>query len=148
MLGPFDIGLVAARLLAVAPAFRLVAGAAELEAALGSVGAGTVPAAYVLLARENATPSRGGSQRLIQQVEAAVSVIIVARSYRQADLGTAAGDDIATLIAAARGAVLGWTPDAAGVEPFELQSGRLEQRKGATLWWQEIYRTRYRLEAA
>lgn len=148
MLGPFDIAPIIARIAANVSTLRLVAGAAELEAAITSAGAGTTPAAYVLLAREAAGASRGGSQRLIQQVDVSLSVVIAARNFRQADLGSAAGADLAALITAIRTALLGWTPDGASIDPIELQAGRLEQRKAATLWWQDIFRTRYRLEAA
>lgn len=146
MLGPFDTAAVIARIQTLAQALRLVAGAAELDAAVNSTGAATVPAAYVLLARESAGQSRGHSQRLVQQVDVALSVVIAARSYRRADLGSAAGQDLAALIAAVRGALIAWTPDANTTSPLDLQAGRLEQRQGATLWWQDIYRTRYRLE--
>lgn len=146
MLGPFATTTVIARLAANVPTLRLVAGAAELDAAINSTGAGTVPAAYVLLARESAGQSRGSSERLIQQVEVTLSVVLVARNYRQADLGQAAGADLAALIAAVRSALIGWPPSPADTSPLELQSARLEQRHGAQLWWQEVYRARYRLE--
>lgn len=145
--GPFDTAAVIARLVANVPALRLVAGAAELDAAINSTGAGTVPAAYVLLARESAGASRGSSERVVQQIDVALSVIVAARNYRQADLGNAAGADLAALVAAVRGALIGWTPSPSDTLPLDLQSGRLEQRQGAQLWWQEIYRTRYTLEA-
>lgn len=147
MLGPFDPAAVIARLSASVPALRLVAGAAELDAAINSTGAGTVPAAYVLLARESAGASRGSSERVVQQIDVAMSVVIVTRNYRQADLGAAAGADLTAIIAAVRGALIGWTPSPADTLPLDLQSGRLEQRQGAQLWWQDIYRTRYQLEA-
>jgi len=148
MFGPFDIAAVITRLQSSVPTLRLVAGAAELDAAVDNAGSGVVPAAYVLLARESATANRGSSQRVSQIVDVALSVVVVARNYRQADLGSAAGADLKALIAAVRGALIGWTPSPADTLPIDLQSGRLEQRSGATLWWQEIYRTRYTLEAA
>lgn len=147
MLGPFAASDVIDRLRVSVPALRLIAGAAELDAALNSTSASTVPAAYVLLARETASASRGSSERVVQQVDVALSVILVARNYQRADLGAAAGADLAALTAAVRGALIGWTPSPADTLPLDLQSGRLESRQGASLWWQEIYRTRYTLEA-
>lgn len=147
MLGPLDTAAIADRLRVNVPALRLVAGAAELDAAVTSTAAGVVPAAYVLLSRESASASRGGSERVVQQVEVALSVIVVARNYRQADLGAATGADLAALVSAVRAALIGWTPNLSTTLPIDFQSGRLEQRQGGQLWWQEIYRTRYTLEA-
>lgn len=53
-----------------------------------------------------------------------------------------------SVLIAVRNAVVGWTPNASDTLPFELQSGRLEKYSGATLWWQEVYRANYTLEAA
>ncbi|MDP1696498.1 MAG: hypothetical protein Q8L45_01715 [Xanthomonadaceae bacterium] len=145
MLGPFDITPVIDRLRASVPTLRQVAGAAELDAAMNSVNASTVPAAYVLPALESAGETRGSSQRLIQIVSVTVAVVIAVRNYRRADLGSAAGADLGGVVAAVRSAVLGWTPPG-GEKPFDFKAGRLERRQDAALWWQDLYRTQYRIE--
>ena len=143
--GPFDTDPVIARIKSAVPAFRLVAGAAELDAAMTSAASSVTPAAYVLLARESASESRGSSQRLIQAVSVTLSVVVAARNYRQADLGTAAGADLRSLLTALRTALLGWVP-AGSERPLDFQNGRLERRQDATLWWQDLYRAQYRIE--
>jgi hypothetical protein len=145
--GPLSNAPYIERLRAIATALRLVAGAAELEAALSSAAASVLPSAYVLIARESAAESRGGTQRVIQRVTVDISVVYAVRNYRTQDLGSAAGADLESVIRAGRAALIGWTPDAVVCDPTVLLSGRLERRRGAELWWQDILRTRYRLEA-
>lgn len=126
-------------------ALKLVAGAAELASAIdGSTGIQS-PSAYVVLAREDAASHAGGAGHLVQSVNVALGVTLCVRNYARADLGGAAGTDLESIRASVRGALLNWMhPDAELV--FDLQSGSVYQYDKGTLWWQDVFRSRYRIE--
>lgn len=141
--GPFDIGLLIARLQAKAPLLKFVQGAAELATALQQGAAPQTPCGYVLLASEAAPNSYGSSEAHVQTIAVTVNVVLVMRNYRTAELGAGTvKDDLNAVIAQVRGAVLGWAPDSAS-SGFNLSGGRLENYTNATVWWNEAYQNSY-----
>lgn len=142
MLGPFPTAEVMHRLKGV-PALRLVGGAADLATAR-SQKPKAVPAAFVVTSETARPPAGATSGQLIQQVEAAISVVLFVRNVAHQDSGAAARAEMDALIAAVRTALLNWTPDAA-FEPVSLRASRDEAYELGELVVQEIYRTTYRL---
>jgi hypothetical protein len=141
--GPFDIGLVIARLAAQVPAFKFVQGAAELAVAMKAGGAPQTPCAYVLLAAERARGATyGTSEAHVQTIDTTVNVVLALRNYRTSQLGAQVKDDLKTLISATRGALLGWGP-MAQASGFDFAGGRLEDYNDATVWWNEAYNVNY-----
>ncbi len=140
----FDIAPVIERLRLQVPALRQVAGAAELASAIESGKGAQTPSAFVVLATEQGNPPLGLSSQFVQHVEVAVTVMLCVRNYARAALGAAAGADLAPILTATRAALLAWCPDGAD-DVFELASGRVDDFDAGTLWWQDVYRTRYRV---
>src|SRR5690606_38040467 len=109
----FNIAPVIARLAALRkpgttdPLFRQVRGAADL-AAVTEIRGFIAPEAFVVLMIERGKPAAG---RTRQPVVAAFSVVLVGRNYAHQQHGQPAADDVAVLKAAAREALIGWTPN-------------------------------------
>lgn len=130
------------------PELRLVAGTAELVTALEGGQGVQSPSAYVALAREDAASPVGASGGvLIQQVNVSLGVVLCVRNYKRADLGGAAGADLESIRDKVRAALLNWLHPAADLAT-SLQTGSVRHYDKGTLWWQDIYRTRYRIEAS
>lgn len=118
---------------------KLIAGAAEFQAAVENAPTAT-PAAYVMEADETGGPNLIGNT-VIQQI--ASNVVIVLVTHNVADpKGAAAALDMITLRRAVRTLLLGWSPTAA-CDPLEFAKGALANFKNGHLWWQDIYRTSY-----
>ncbi len=141
----FDIAPIIERLRLAVPTLRQVAGAAELAAAIESGKGAQTPSAFVVLATEQGNPPHGLSSQFVQHVEVAVTVMLCVRNYARASLGAAAGADLVPILAATRQALLAWQPDGAD-DLLELASGRVDDFDAGTLWWQDVYRTRYRIQ--
>lgn len=131
-----DTSAVIARLAAQLSGFVVVAGAADLDAAIETAPA--APAAYVLPLAESAAESDLATlvhQRLVQEF----AVVIVVANLRDAR-GAAAAAELTARRAAVRAALLGWVMDAATGEPVTFVTGRLLQFRDARLWWSDEYR--------
>jgi hypothetical protein len=143
MLGPFPTADVLTRLKGVS-ALRFVGGAADLGTArLQKPHA--PPAAYVVTSETAPPPAGATSGQLIQRAAVAISVVLFVNNVRNQDSGAGARVEMDALIAAVRGAVLNWTPDAA-FEPVSFSASRDEAYEAGWLVVQEIYRTTYRLQ--
>jgi hypothetical protein len=144
--GPLDLAPIIQRLEERASALQGVEIAGDFEA-LGDAGAPRrAPWAFVMLGADRA-PRHAGvtSGKIIQSADCLLGVVVCVRNLRRADLGTAASEDLVPVLRSVRGALIGWThPEARN--PFDLQSGRHLRFKGGYLWWQETYRTDYRIE--
>jgi hypothetical protein len=139
--GPFDVLPVIARIRNQATGFRDVGGAADRAAV--QTGTTPMPAAYVMLGDERPTPKAGaGGGSQIQSVTATFGVLIALRDYRVSGRGATVFDPLNTLIAAVRGAMLGWSPDAYHTGT-EMAGARLQSYDASVLWWLETYRTTY-----
>lgn len=138
----FDIAPIIGRLQTEVPVLRVVAGAAELSAAAeGSKGLQT-PCAFVTLSAEQTGDQRGMASAFVQNVQVSVSVMVVVRNYARANLGAAAGADLLPVLSAIRTALLGWKPASAD-DVMNLSAGRVFDFDTGTLWWEDVYRTRY-----
>ena len=131
-----DVSPIIARLQAQATGFVVIAGAADLDAAIDS--SPTPPAAYVIPLAEQATAS-DITPVVSQRVVSAFGIVIVVANVRDV-AGAAAAADLVSRRAAVRTALLGWVPDAATGEPIEFGAGRLLQFRDARLWWTDEYR--------
>lgn len=140
--GPFDIGQVVTRLRGQVTGLRAVGGAADFAAAVERPGA--LPAAFVLLAREDAKPKAGGSAIGIQAIDVKFGVVLALQHYRSSERGAAQADVLRPLITEVRTALVGWEPAADGpAQRIDLVSGQLLRYDQATAWWQETFSTRY-----
>ena len=142
--GPLTLAPIAERLRGVTE-LRGVEGVADMESAVQAGGPKQSPWAYVLPGREDARPSTGTTEALIQSVNTLVGVVICARNLRQAGTAEAATADIQPVIQVVRTRLLGWRHPAARTA-FDFHSGRVLQHTAGLIWWQEIYRTDYRIE--
>lgn len=136
---PFDVQPVIARLAAEVPALLAVGGAADYAAVKG-LNDFRPPCAFVLLAREKAQPHAGQST---QRVLITFGVAVAVRNFRVADRGAAAASDLSTQLAAIRGALIGWTPEAASPDRRGIQfiQGDLTNYDAGTLLWTDVYQT-------
>jgi hypothetical protein len=128
----------------VVPSLRLVGGAAQFERALG--GLTTLPAAFVLPAREQAGESAFMDQLVEQLVNAEFAVVLAVRNLAD-DEGAAAVEALEPVRTAVRDALLGWqpAPDAHGCE---YVAGELVAFDNGVLWWQDTYRTGYLIRSS
>jgi len=131
-----DVTPVIARLAQQAAGFVVVAGAADLDAAIETAPA--TPAAYVLPLAESAAAS-DLTPVVAQRVVMSFGVVLVVANLRDAR-GAAAAAALERHRAAVRQALLGWVPDAATGEPVEYAGGRLLQFRDQRLWWSDEYR--------
>lgn len=126
--------------LAALPELKLVAGAAEFQAASAS-NPKAAPAAYVFLLSEAAQPNSLGNVAVLQRVQAQIGVSIAVRNLADAQ-GAASGQDIQAVRQAIKTSLLGWQP-LAGCEPLERTSSDLLTFRDGYMWWQDAYTTAY-----
>lgn len=113
----------------------LIAGAAELDAAIDSTPA--VPAAYVLPLAETAEPSdlvSLHSQRVLQ----GFAVVVCVANLRD-PRGAAAAGDLHTRRMAVRAALVGWAPVPTDGEAVSFAAGRLLKFEAQRLWWTDEF---------
>lgn len=126
-----DLAPIIARLRDETSGFKVVGGAADLDA----IGNGVVPApaAYVIPISESAAPNdiAGG---FAQQVAVMFGVVVIASNLSDAT-GAAAMGGLEARRAAVRGALLGWVPDATNGATVSFSGGRLLRFGDGLLWW-------------
>ncbi|RWN30124.1 MAG: hypothetical protein EOR97_17275 [Mesorhizobium sp.] len=125
------------------PVFRIVGGAAEFAALAGEPKA--TPAAYVLVEEEQSEDNARMTGPVLQRVEADVAVIIVTRNVSD-NTGAAAAEEIETLKAKVRGALMGFVPAGDGSDPITHVSGSLLKAKSGNVWQRELFAAAYYLE--
>lgn len=118
---------------------RLVGGAAQLERAIEALT--TVPAAFVLPARETAADSPFMDQLVQQELRAEFTVVVAVRNLADA-AGSAAREELEPVREAIRAALLNWAPENA-TSGCEFVGGELAQFKDSLLWWADTYATSY-----
>lgn len=124
------------------PEFANVTGVAELVAAKGI--AQRRPACYIAPGQETADRD-AMIGRASQRVRETFGIWIAVANGASAT-GAAAQEQLGTLAAAARAALVGWQPDAEHT-PIELVSaGPVQWDDDQTLFWPELYQTEYYLE--
>lgn len=131
-----DLSPVVARLKAQLTGLKAIGASADLDAAIDGVVA--MPAAFVLPLAEQGT-DMGLLSSTAESIVQAFSVIHVLNNRRDA-LGGAALDDLKTLRANLRVALVGWVPDASSGEAVTFTSGRLLRMDGdGRLWWADEF---------
>lgn len=133
-----DAGPIIARLREAA-GLRLVGGAADLATAYGTP-LPTVPAAYVVMMAESASPNSLGNE-VEHQVTVRFAVVIAARNVADAT-GASVAAEVEVLRTAVRELLLGWLPKGA-IAVCEFVRGALADFDAGLMWWQDEYQTDY-----
>lgn len=144
--GPFPLADAVARLKDQVPALRLIGTAADLRSALEDKPR-AVPAAFVLK-EERSQPVSGSSNGvLLQMCQATVQVVLFVRNVSGERRGEGAREQMDTLIAEVRAALLKWSPDDTRFfHGLSHLASRDESYSGGWLVAQEIFQTRYPIE--
>lgn len=140
---PLDLAPIIRRLVDEVPAFRLVGGAAEFEAARQSLT--TTPAAFVLPAIDVAERSPFGNQVVEQRVTSEFVVLLAVENLAGKD-DRAVLQALRPVRAAVSAALLNWQPDSEA-DGCEYGAGRLYDVRQGTVWWQESYVTAFTLRS-
>lgn len=140
--GPYPLAPVITQLEGI-PALKLVGVAADLQAALAAKPLAH-PAAYVVL-RENADKPHGYTGTHVQAAHASVIVVLWVLNYRTVATGESSADDMDTLDAAVRNALISFTPDDSGYEPLWFQ-GNQDDFKAGWLVRQVAFQSDYRIQ--
>jgi hypothetical protein len=140
----FDIEPVVERLRAQLTGRWIVDTSAALDAAMAGAN-GVTPAVYVVPVAERSAPHAGGAGRLVQSTDVFFACVICVRNYRAANLGGDAIDDLVPARRAIADALVNWMPPGCELV-VDHDSGRLEKYTAGNVWWQEVFRTRMRLE--
>ncbi len=142
-LAPLDPRLVIARLKAQVSVLQLVGSAADFQAVKSLSGFRT-PSAYAVLANEVAQPKPTGTNGPVRQLaEATFGVVVAVRNYRAEDAEKS--DDLNAVLAAVRGAIIGWVPNLPMARGCQLVAGQPLDSDSATLLWGDLYSTQYSL---
>ena len=144
---PFDVGVIVARLESAVPALRAVGRAADY-AAIRALPDFPAPCAYVILAAERAVSKptghapRGQQISVRQVLEVNFGVALAVRNLREQQ-GEQVADELATFLAATRGALMGYVPDLDGARPCEFVGGDLQDYGAGTALWVDVYSTQH-----
>lgn len=138
------IASIIERLAARVPALKLAGGAASFERSAPALT--TMPAAFVLPARETASANPFAAQLVQQEVTAEFVVLIAVRNLAD-DEGAAALEALAPVREAVLTALLGWVPDDAEAG-CEYVAGDLLQFANGVIWWQDTYSTNFIVRSA
>lgn len=128
--------LIEARISTQIPAFKEVAGAADMANIMA--GRLTDSGCYIFQERVTATDSQLVGATM-QRLTVAFAVLIVVRNVKDARGGDAA-DASYTLQAALKTALLGWAPDASA-EPLEYSGGALVSFASGFFIWKDTFTT-------
>jgi hypothetical protein len=144
---PFDTKVIQQRLRDKVPALRSVQGAADY-AAITSLRDFAPPCAYVVLAGEKGTPTepgyapRGQVAQVDQMVQVAFGVVLVVRNYRE-QRGAQLADELSQMLAATRGALMGYVPDIAGSRACQFVQGDMHDYDASTALWVDVFQTQH-----
>lgn len=144
---PFDVGLVQERLRALVPALRQVGGAADY-AAVRALKDFPAPCAFVMLAREKGAANppghapRGQQIAVRQTATVTFGVVHALRNYRERR-GDQLRDELGEILAATRGALIGYVPDVDGARAIQWVQGDLSSYDAGTALWTEVYQTQH-----
>jgi hypothetical protein len=126
------------------PSLKLVGGAAQFERAF--TGLTTLPAVFVLPAKEAADTSPFMDQVVEQMVASEFAVLIAVRNLAD-DEGAAAVESLEPVRVAVRDALLAWQP-ATDYNGCEYRAGDLVAFDNGVLWWQDSYATAFMIRSA
>lgn len=141
IVGPFDTEPVIERLRTQTTTLRRIAGAAERTTAATDAGLQT-PAGYVLLAREDPLPHKGGAGVYRQTVRATFIVLLAIKNVRLSDLGMQGNETLQAAITDVRSALIGWQPTSESTA-CELAGAELQAYDQGVIWWVEAFQTNY-----
>ena len=145
MMNPFDLTPIIARLVAEVSELQEVGAAADY-AAIESLSSFRTPSAYVVLAGEkDISPDIDNPQRRpsgAQQVESLFGVVVAVQNFRDS-VGSAATADASPIIAAVRGALMGWSVDIKKHRPIRWMQGDVMDYDASTLLWIDVFSVRH-----
>lgn len=138
----FDPELIIARVSGQVAAFKTVSGTADINAA--DAGLVPIPAAFVLLLSERASPNQIVTL-VAQRVVIRFGVALAVQNLRD-PRGQKAATDLRTLRLAVMTALYGWQPRP-DYDPCEFGGGQLVEFSDQRLWWQDEYLTAFYLKS-
>lgn len=139
-----DLDSIVERLKASVPALREIGGSATLDAAV-KANRFAQPAAYVLPRKESGAENEIGPNGYSQLVKTSFSVVLVVKNVGDAR-GKKAHGDLQEVRGAVQQALINWKPEWAA-NPVEFDSGVLAEMDAGVIWWEDVYRTEFYLEA-
>lgn len=129
---------------ATGAAFKLVGGAADFDAAADALAAS--PACFVI-EQANSAGENSTCGVITQRVDVHLGVLLAVPMLRDSR-GDADKSALEVARAAARGALLGWTPGTPGEhDPITYAGGQLLDFTPGLLWWQDSYRTTHTISS-
>lgn len=137
-----DYTLIIARIKAQAPAFRIVAGALNLEGDASDALA--YPSASVLPLQVKASPNNL-INAVDQEMRERFACRIGVRNLTDRN-GEAAYGELSALVTSVRSALLGYMPGT-DYYPLESAGGRLVRVADRIVWWDEFFETRTHVRA-
>lgn len=144
MNAPLDLSLWIQRLKDQATVLKDVGGAAQLSAARTSLR--VTPVAFVVPADDSPAGGPGVPEPVIHQfVHTTVKVVLAVKNVSD-PTGQAALDELHPIRVAVWDALIGWKPPGAELV-VQYGGGRALLFGDATLWWEEAFKTRYRVTA-
>jgi hypothetical protein len=153
---PFDVELVRERLTAADllknGTLRSIDGAADYHA-VKSLRDFPAPCAYLVLAREKAISQQQGVAPAGQQVPssqiayASFAVVVAVRNYRE-QRGEQVAQELKTVLAAIRGALIGWVPNLTGARACQFVQGDMQDYDSSVALWADIYQTQHIIKGA
>jgi len=121
------------------PELRLVGG--SVEVAIAQENTRTTPAAFIIPATETSGPNTLGANAVSQEVTATFTVVTAVANYRDAT-GLAGHDALQDIRTKMLKSLIGWVPPGAAVEITHNQ-GNMAYYNDSTLWWQDVYSTKF-----
>ena len=139
---PLDPRLAIERLRSQVAGLQQVGAAADF-ATVKQLSGFRTPSAYVVLAQESAKerPTGNTTGRVRQVAEVTFGVVIAVRNYRHDEAEKS--DALGPVLAAVRGAMIGWTPPLTLARPCQFVTGQVLDSDSSTLLWGEIYSTQH-----
>ena len=140
-LAPIDPRLVITRLATLGNTLQTIGAAADFQAVKTLSGFRT-PSAFVVLADEQGVPKPTGHNGPVRQlVSATFGIVVAVRNYRYDEAEKA--DALNPILAAVRGAIIGWTPNLPMARACQFLAGQPLDSDSSTLLWGDIYQTQY-----
>lgn len=117
--------------------FKVIDGAGAWASLTGEPKA--TPAAYVIVEEETSEENARMTGPVLQRCEVDIAVVTVARNVSD-NTGGAAADEVETLKAAVRGALIGFVPEAGrDGTPITHVSGNLLKMKSGSVWHRDLF---------
>lgn len=150
-LAPFNVDAIVQRLRQCVPQLRLVGTAADY-ASVQELSAFTPPSAFVIVASETPQPGPAPGARAVA-VAVRFGVVLAVRCHRAGvgrGLDASLGDELRSIAAAQRQALLGWQPPGTACTPLQWAGAQVLDYDASTILQAEAWQTTHilRMSAA